>query len=624
MLSQRLQELTQQPTPPFLFGASSLGEFVRGYEAYSSFAVLGKDGVEPAVNAIIQENERARKFGFTASELDRLKKTLMKNMERAYNERDKTESSGIVRQYIQNFLEQEPIPGIENEYKYHKQLLDGISLEEVNQYAVKTIPPDTDSKLVVLTGPDKADFKIPSNEELLAIADNAAKAEVKPYEETVVATSLMEKIPAAGKITSEKKLKNLDVTELTLGNGVKVLLKPTDFKNDQIVMTASRFGGQYLYDAKDRIDAEYASSIVSQMGVAQFSPIELRKVLAGKNASVTPRLGTISESLNGQCSAADVETLLQLTNLYFTQPRYDAELFKSFVTKQQAMYQNMSSDPQYTFQDSVMTILYRNHPWAPRVPKSEVFGKINDQHALNIYKERFGDANGFTFVLVGKFDVNAIKPLLATYLGSLKSSSKKSTFKDVGLRPAKGVKKQIFKGTEPKSYIRMFWNGEAPYHTDEQLKVQALVEVLNIKLIEKLREDLSGIYGGGMFGALNKYPYNHFAMGASIPCGPENVDKLISATLEEIEKIKTNGPVVEDLNKVKETWKQQHEVNLKENGYWARQLLQSIELGIDLENVLSYEKRIALLTPADVKDAAIKYLDMKNYVQIVLNPEEQP
>lgn len=622
MLNQRLQELTQKSNPPFLYGASSLGGFVRGYEAYSSFAVLGKDGIEPAINAIIQENERARKFGFTASELDRIKKIIMKNVERAYNERDKTESSNIVQEYIRHFLEQEPIPGIENEYLYHKQYLNDITLEEVNQYASTIIPPDTENKLVVLTGPDKAEFKIPSNEELLAIANNAAKGEVTPYEETTVASSLMEKIPVAGSITNEKNIPELGVTELTLNNGVSVLLKPTDFKNDQIIMTASRFGGQYLFESKDRLDAEYASAIVTQMGIADFSPTTLRKVLAGKSASVTPRLGTISESLNGQSSADDLETLLQLTHLYFTQPRHDAELFKSFVTKQQAMYQNMNSDPQYTFQDSVMTILYKDHPWAPRVPKPAYFAQLNAQRALAIYKERFGAASGFTFVLVGKFDIATVKPLIATYLGSLKSGPKNSSFKDVGLRPVKGVKKEVYKGTEPKSFIRMFWNGEAPYSTDEQLKIQALTEVANIKLIEKLREDLAGIYGGGMFGALNKYPYNHFSMGASLPCGPENVEKLITATHEEIEKLKKNGPAVEDLNKVKETWRQQHEVNMKENNYWARQLLQSVELGIDLRNVLSYEKRIELLTPADIKDAANKYLDMKNYVQIVLNPEK--
>ena len=209
--------------------------------------------LNPLISAIIQENERARKFGFTPSELDQIKKVLMKNIERAYNERDKTESSNIVREYIQNFLEQEPIPGIENEYQYHKQYLSGIMLEEVNQYAAKTIPPDTESKLVVLTGPEKADFEIPSNEALLAIADAAAKMEVTAYTEKAVAASLMVKTPVAGKIVSEKKIKDLDVTELTLNNGVKVILKPTEFKNDQVVMTGSRFGGQYLYDPKGSI-----------------------------------------------------------------------------------------------------------------------------------------------------------------------------------------------------------------------------------------------------------------------------------------------------------------------------------------------------------------------------------
>ena len=334
-----------------------------------------------------------------------------------------------------------------------------------------------------------------------------AKVELAAYQEKAIATTIMATPPTPGTITSEKENKELGLTELLLSNGVKVILKPTDFKNDQVVMSASRFGGQYLYDAKDRFNAEFASTIVSQMGIAQFSPLDLRKVLAGKTASVAPRLGPLSETLSGQSSAVDVETLLQLTNLYFTQPRRDDDLFKSFVSKQQALYQNMAADPQFTFQDSVITILYKNHPWAPKLPKPESFAAINEERALQIYSERFGNANGFTFVLVGKIDLATIKPLLATYLGSLPSSPQKSTFKDVGLRPVKGpLKKEIKKGTEPKSFIRMFWNGEAPYSDAEQLKLQALTEVLNIKIIESLREELSGIYGGGMYGNLSKNP----------------------------------------------------------------------------------------------------------------------
>lgn len=624
MLSQRMQELTQKAEPPFVFGGSNIGGWARGYEVYQSYAYLGKSGVEPAIKALIQENERARKFGFTAPELDRVKKGMLKNMERSYNERDKTESAKLVEEYVRNFLEKEPIPGIENEYKYFKKFTDDITLEEVNQYVAKTIPVDTDSKLVILTGPEKADFKIPSNDELLAMANEAAKGELAAYEEKAVATTLMEKLPLAGSITSEKENKELGTTELILSNGVKVILKPTDFKNDQVVMNSSRFGGQYLFDPKDRFNAEFSSAVVAQMGVGPFSPVDLRKTLAGKTASVAPRIGPISETVNGQCSATDIETMLQLTHLYFTQPRKDDELFKSFISKQQAMYQNMAADPQFTFQDSVISILYKNHPWAPKLPKPGNFAQIDEDRALAIYKERFGNANGFTFVFVGKFDVATLKPMLATYLGSLPSSGAKSSFKDVGLRSIKGVvKKEIVKGTEPKSFIRMFWNAEAPYSEAEQLKVQALTEVINIKLIESLREELSGIYGGGMFGNLNKNPYNYYSLGISLPCGPENVDKLIKATLAEIDKIKANGPSAEDLNKVKETWKQQYQVNIKDNAFWARQLLLSVELAAPAGEVLSYEKRIAALTANDVKDAANKYLDMKNYVQIVLNPEKQ-
>ena len=623
MLGQRMQELTQKSNPPFVFGGSSLSGFVRGYEGYSSFALLSKDGPEPAITAIVQENERARKYGFTAAELDRTKKIMMKGIERSYNERDKTESSVLVEEYIRNFLEKEPVPGIENEYNYYKEFLETISLEEVNKMTTQTIPPVADSKLIVYTGPEQSAFKLPSNDELVAMSDNAAKAEIIPYEEKLVAASLMEKIPTAGTITSEKENKELGLTELTLGNGVKVILKPTDFKNDQVVMSSSRFGGQYLFDPKDRFNAEFASTVVAQMGVGQFSPVDLRKVLAGKNASVSPRISPISESVNGQCSAVDVETMLQLTYLYFTQPRQDTELFNSFVTKQQALYQNMLSDPQFTFQDSLFKILYKDHIWAPKLPKSENFAKIDQQRAVEIYKQRFGDANGFTFIFVGKFDVNTLKPLVATYLGSLPSTGQPSSFKDVGLRPAKGpLKKEINKGTEPKSLIRILWNGEAPYSDDEQFKLQALTELLNIKLTETLREDLGGIYSGGMYGSLNKNPYNSYSIGISLPCGPENVDKLIAATMAEIEKVKANGPLEADLNKVKETWKQQYLVNVKDNGFWARQLLQSVELGFDPASILVYEKRVDALTTKDLKATAGKFLDTRNYILAVLNPEK--
>jgi zinc protease len=624
MLSQRLQELTQQADPPFVFGGTYIGGYARGYEEFQSVAYISKAGVESALKALVVENERARKFGFTAAELDRTKKMMMKSIERAYNERYKTESGNIVDEYVEHFLTQEPIPGIENEFNYHKQFVDGITLGEVNKYAAAVVPADTSSKLVVLTGPEKADFTVPSSDELLTMAGKAAQETVTPYVEKVLAASLLEKIPTPGKVASEKENKALGTTELTFENGVKVILKPTDFKNDQVIMNSTRPGGHYLFDVNERYNAEYASTIVGNLGAGNFSPIDLRKMLAGKNAAVSPRIGSISETMNGQCSAADVETMLQLAYLFFTSPRSDTSLFRGYISKQQALYQNATVDPQFTYQDSIMTVLYRNHPWAPQVPRPENFGKINMERSLSIYKERFSNANGFTFALVGKFDLASIKPLLATYLGSLPSTEKVSAFKDVGLRPVKGVvKKEVRKGTEQKSFVRIFWNGEAPFSEEEQLKIQALTEVLNIKLLENLREELSGIYGGGMFGGLSKYPYNGYSLGLSFPCGPENVDKLITAAMAELDKIKKSGPSVDDLNKVKETWLQQYDVNIKENAFWARQLIQSVELGTNPSaQIVSYPERIAKLTPKDIQTAANKYLDLKNMVQIVLYPEK--
>ncbi len=623
MLGQRLQELTQKPNPPFVFGGSDFGEFVHGYEVYSSFSFVSKAGAEPAIAALIQENERARKFGFTANELDRTKKSFMRNMERAYNERDKSESENYADEYIRNFTQQETIPGIENEYNYYKQFLDGITLEEVNQLAAKLVPSNED-KLVILQGPEKADFTMPSNSDLLALVNNAEKIPVTAYEEAVVATSLMDKAPEAGKITADVENKELGYHQLTLSNGVKVILKPTDFKNDQVLLSGVRFGGQSLYPDKDMYNAQYASTVVQQMGVKDISPTDLRKILAGKTVNASPRISNLSEGISGQSGSADIESMLQLTYLYFTQPRKDEALFSSFVTKQQALYQNLMSNPQAVFQDSLQMIMYNKHPRGPRVPKVDDFGKINLDRALEIYKERFGNANGFTFIIVGSFDLNAIKPLVATYLGSLPSSgTSTSSFKDLGIRPVKGVvKKEVKKGTEPKSFISMAFTGEAPYSDEANLKLQAAIEVLNIKLIESLREELSGIYGGGMRGSLNKNPYNNYSINVSLPCGPENVDKLIKATLDEIQKIKDNGPLEADLNKVKETWIKQYQEDVKDNNYWLTKLQQSVEVGSNVGEVLTVEKRIQALTTKDVKDAANMYFNMKNYLQVVLNPEK--
>jgi zinc protease len=333
-------------------------------------------------------------------------------------------------------------------------------------------------------------------------------------------------------------------------------------------------------------------------------------------------MSSATNEISGQSSASDLESLFQLTYLYMTQPREDEELFKSFISKQQAMLQNLMSEPRAVFQDSVLSIVYNHHPRAPKVPRPEDFDKINLSRSLEIYKEQFSNANGYTFILVGAFDVDAMKPLITTYLAGLPASGPIPNYKDIGLRPVTGVvKKKVFSGTESKSFISMQFNGEMSYSRQDRFILQALIEVMNIKLIETLREELSGIYGGGMYGSINRFPYANYSIGISLPCGPENVNKLIEATLGEIDKVKSNGPIEADLNKVKETWKKQFEENIKTNNYWLGRLQNCVENETSFDDILTYEKRVDALTTTDLKTVANKYLDMKNFVQVVLYPE---
>ena len=621
MLSSRMSELTQKANPPFIFGGSNMGGFLRGVEAFTSFALLSPAGVEPAINAIIQEGERARQFGFTVNELDRAKKSMMKNLERSLNEKDKTESAMYADEYVRNFLEKEPIPGIENEFLYHQTLLPGIDLVEINKYAARIIP-QGGKKFAIITAPENPGFALPTNDQLLVMIEKASTLEVKPYEEKIVAASLLTSLPAPGKVVSEKEFKDVGVTEWTLSNGIKVLAKSTDFKNDQVLMSATRFGGQFLYDIKDRYNAENASAIVSQMGIGQFSPTDLQKTLAGKSANVSPRISQISEGVSGQSSATDIEVMLQLNYLYFTQPRMDEDLFKSYISKQKGFAQNMMANPQMVFQDTLMQTLYARHERGPRMPNAETYDKIDAQRSFDIYKERFSNASGFTFIFVGTFDIAELKKLSEIYLASLPSTGTPSSFRDIGLRPVKGaVKKEVYRGKEPKSFIAMQFTGAVEYSDAEQLKIQMLVELMNIKLIEKLREEIGGMYSGGMSGSITKNPYGNYTIGASVPCGPENVDKLVNATWEEINKVKA-GPAEADLNKVKETLKIQSKESMKDNVYWRTKMQQWVELGTNPGDILSTEKRIDAITVKDIQAAASKYFNEKNYLQVILYPEK--
>jgi zinc protease len=621
ILSQRMYELTQQANPPFLQGGSGMNKIVRGYRSFGAGAVLGKGGATPAINALVQEDQRARQYGFTASEVERAKKGMLRNYERMYNERDKSDSSGFASEYIRNFLEQESIPGTAAEYRYATELIPGITLQEVNAAARAAIP-ENQSKLVIYSGVEKPGLVQPKADELVAIAGAAEKIAVKPQEEKVYATQLMPSLPKAGRIVSETVNAKIGITELTLSNGVKVVLKPTDFNNDQVILGGLRYGGWSLLPDSDVFAAHYASSIVGQMGVLNYTPNDLVKVLAGKSVSSAASVSSLNESVGGSSGSSDVEALLQLVYLQMTQPRKDAAIYSAYVDRQRELAQNNLARPESVFADTVTATLYNNSPRVLRAAKPADFDQLALDRVLDIYNSRMSSARDFTFFVVGSFDVEKLKPLIATYLASLPVGEIPVAFKDEGVRPIKGVvKKEVHAGSEPKSTISLSFTGEVEYSRAARMRLQALVEVMNIKLIETLREKMGAMYSGGMSGAMNRIPYGNYAINASLPCAPENVDKVLAATFAEIQKIKQNGAEEADLNKVKAAWIKNYRKGLRENGYWMASLQNAFFNNTNPEDILSYESRVNSMTVADLKQAAQRYFDTNNYLQVVLYPE---
>jgi zinc protease len=621
MLNQRLRELTQTAEPPFIFGSSSFGGMVRTKSAYTSFAAVGEDGIEKGLLALIEENERVRQYGFTEGELERYKKVVLNRYAQAYNERNKSESASYAAEYIRNFLKNETIPGIEYENEAIKTLLPGVTLEEVNALADRFITKE--NRVVIITGPDKEGVIQPTEEEVMAMLDEAGQMKITPYAEENLGTALMSTLPVAGAVAATKTVDKLGLTELTFANGVKAVLKPTDFKDDEILMSGYSAGGSSLYPDTDSYSADNATDIINQSGVADFSAVNLQKMLSGKTVAVSPYISTLSEGFRGNAAPKDLETMLQLLHLYFTSPRKDSVAFQSYIMRNKMLLQNLMSNPQFYYADQSSRIMTQNHPRGGGFPTIEDLDKINFDKAFAVFEERFANAGDFTFFFVGNFTVEEITPMLAQYLGSLPVIDRKETWKDLGVRPPKGVVKEVInKGTDPKSMVTINFTGEKPYEKLSNYNLRSLGEILSIKLIEILREDKSGVYGVGASGSSSKYPYESYTMRISFPCAPENVDDLISATMAEVDNIKANGVSEEDLNKIKETQRRDREENLKENRYWLSQIGGYYRNHADLDGFYEREKMVEALTPDDLKAAANQYLNMENYVQIVLMPEE--
>jgi len=620
MLNQRVSELREQADPPLLMSAvqfSSLG--TREKSAFQMIGIVSETGIERGIEAIIMEAEKAIRFGFSEGELERQKKQFLSFYETAYNERDKTESEGLASEYIRNFIADECIPGIVFEYEFVREFMGGITIEEINTIARGIIT--RDNRVVMILGPEKESVVLPNEEIILSIIDKTEKGEVEAYVDKFSGEQLLAEMPAKGRILLTKKNKDLDVVEMNLSNGAKVILKPTDFKNDQILFRAFSPGGYSLYGEIDHESAVYAADIVGECGLADYSPNDLEKLLAGKVVSVNPYIDAYYEGISASAKPADIESMMQLIYMSFTQPRKDSMLYHSFITQQKGVIKNLLADPENYFSDQYSRIKSQNHRMGNYIPTEEDIDRIQYDRVFEIYKERFADASGFTFFFVGSFKTDSLKPLVETYLASLPSTRTEETWVDMGIRPPQGkVNKPLYKGNDPKSMVAVYFETVKPWQPEQSHIFNSLGQLLDIKYTEVLREEMSGVYGMGVDASLVKIPYNHLSVSITIPCSPENTDLLTKVAIDEIKKIQKSGVSEVDLNKIKEAQRRSLESNLKQNNYWIGQLAAAYQLG-DPGRITEASKRIEAVSSESLQ-AAANMINLKKYVRVVLYPEK--
>ncbi len=622
MFNNRLDEIAQKPNAPFLGAGASKGNFIgRTTDAFTLGAGVKDGGIPTGLEALLVEARRADQYGFLQSELDRAKENLARGYERAYAERDKTQSGSFVQEYIDNYLEQSAIPGIETEYKLVQELLPTITLADVNKLASNWITDD--NRIVIAESPIKDGVKVPTRADILAAIDQSAKAKVTPYTENIASGALVENLRPAGTIVSSKTNPAVNVTEWKLSNGARVLIKPTDFKADEILFGGYSNGGSSLASDSDFMSAAFAPQLIELSGIGKFNRIDLQKKLAGKVASVGATISETGEGLSGHASPKDLETMMQLAYLDFTAPRLDTAAIQAFDEQAKQYIANRGSDPDEVFGDTVSWTM-TSHAFRARPLTAQSFAEVNPEKALAFYKQRFADASDFTFVFVGNVDTTALKPLVEKYLASLPSLGRKEAFRDVGGEPPKGVvERVVHKGVEPKANTIIEFTGACEYNPQTRLAIRALVEVMQIKLDETLREQLGGAYSPSIGGGCTRTPRQEYQIQVEYNSSPENVDRLSKTVFAIIDSLKTQGPAQSYIDKTKEEFLRGHEVDVKQNAYWFGNIMARDQAGEDLAGLLEpYAGMIKSLTPAQVQAAAKQYFNMSNYAQFELLPEK--
>jgi zinc protease len=621
MLNDRFEEIAQKPDAPFLgANASKSSFFARTTEAFALAAGVKDGGVEAGLEALLTEARRVDQFGFLQSELDRAKQNLVRQYERAYAERDKTQSGSFAEEYIRNYLEDEGIPGIEYEYKLVQGLTETVTLAEVNKLASNWITDE--NRVIIAQTPLKEGVPVPTESGLLAVFDRASKAPIAAYAENLSTDALLATPPKPGRVVSTRAISSIGATEWKLSNGARVIVKPTDFKADEVLVGATSKGGTSLASDADVVSADLAAQIMGLSGVGAFNRIDLEKKLSGKAVGVSANISETTEGLSGRSSPKDLETLFQLIYLDFTAPRLDTVAFAAFRNQVTPFLANRGSSPEEVFRDTVQVTMsqhnFRDRPFTPAV-----FAEVNPQKSFAFYKDRFADASDFTFVLIGNVDTTALKPYVEQYLASLPSIARKENWRAAGGAPPKGVvQRTVRKGTEPKANTLIQFTGSCVNNPQNRFALRALTTLVQMRLNETLREKLGGTYSPNVGGGCSREPRQEYTISVSFGSSPDNVEPLTKAVFALIDSLKTNPAPQADVDKVKEQILRAREVETKQNQYWLTNIMARDAAGEDLGGLTTvYDEMVKRVTPAQIQQTAKQYFNTANYARFVLLPE---
>jgi len=625
MLNKRLEEKALEPDCPYLQAGANYGNYIfaKTKDAFN-LIVLPKDGKSAdAVQVVTQEALRASQHGFTATEYVRAKDEYMSSLEKQFNNRNQINNDRFGREYCSNFLEKEPYPSIEWEHQMMSMIAPNIQVEMINQLMAQMMPTN-DSNLVVMNfNPDKEGVVLPTKEALKGAIDAAQAAKLEAYVDNVKNEPLIAELPTPGKIVSETENTKLGFKELTLSNGATVILKKTDFKDDEIRYYAESKGGSSLYGPKDWANCKMFDLVVAASGLGNFSSNELEKALAGKNANVDLSLTTNYERLNGNSTKKDLETMFQLNYLYFTALTKDEKATSTYMSFVETQLKNKSGNPDAALSDSIQTTTY-NHDWREKPFNLEDIKNVNYDRVIEIAKERTANAADFTFYFVGSFDEDAIKPLIEQYIASLPAQpGVKENFKEGAKVVAGNVKNVFSRAMEtPQTTSLVMWHSyDAPYTMENDIKADIAGQVLDVILLKKVREDEGAAYsphGSAGMTIKGDKPFTQALTYVSMK--PEKKDLVINIMRESINDV-ANGQIEADaLQKIKEKMLKDYDTNAKSNAHWVNVLNMYKAFNVDTQN--GYKEAVNKVTAADVskfvKETLVK---SGNCIEVTMNPE---